>query len=438
VKRQLTFSGFRSRLLEFIFRHSQTRTQRASPSATATADFNDLALDLFSLQFDHIPTYRRFCKAREKTPATVMEWLEIPALPVSSFKEFDISSLAEGQRPFVFHSSGTTSKQRSRHFHNAESLELYEASLTTWFQRHFLPDLGEPLAGTSPNDAIKLPFVILTPCPALAPHSSLVHMFETVRRQFGSTTSLFTGKVDAEGAWTLDLDATTNALDRSIRAHRPVAVLGTAFSFIHLFDHLERSSLSYGLAPGSRVLETGGYKGRSRVLPKSELHQLITRFLGVPDTGIICEYGMSELSSQAYDRIMSRENLQGLDANQRHEPMEIPLNRPPGTFSPTEREAWDEGVRFMGSHSSRSPSAAPSVERIFQLPPWARMQVISPETRREVAEGETGLIRVFDLANIHSVLAIQTEDLGIRRGDGFELIGRAAVAEPRGCSLMTT
>jgi len=27
--------------------------------------------------------------------------------------------------------------------------------------------------------------------------------------------------------------------------------------------------------------------------------------------------------------------------------------------------------------------------------------------------------------------------LGVRRGDGFELIGRAALAEPRGCSLMT-
>jgi hypothetical protein len=53
-----------------------------------------------------------------------------------------------------------------------------------------------------------------------------------------------------------------------------------------------------------------------------------------------------------------------------------------------------------------------------------------------VADGETGLIRVFDLANVWSALAIQTEDLGIRRGAGLELLGRAAVAEPRGCSLM--
>ena len=75
--------------------------------------------------------------------------------------------------------------------------------------------------------------------------------------------------------------------------------------------------------------------------------------------------------------------------------------------------------------------------RIFKFPPWARVQIISPETGREVADGETGIIRVFDLANVFSVAAIQTEDLGIRRGNGFELIGRAQMAEPRGCSLMS-
>ena len=64
------------------------------------------------------------------------------------------------------------------------------------------------------------------------------------------------------------------------------------------------------------------------------------------------------------------------------------------------------------------------------------MQIVSPETGGEVGEGETGLIRVFDLANVYSVMAIQTEDLGIRRGNGFVLAGRAALAEPRGCSLM--
>jgi hypothetical protein len=53
-----------------------------------------------------------------------------------------------------------------------------------------------------------------------------------------------------------------------------------------------------------------------------------------------------------------------------------------------------------------------------------------------VADGEAGILRVFDLANVFSVMAVQTEDLGIRHGDGFESIGRAPLAEARGCSLM--
>jgi hypothetical protein len=64
------------------------------------------------------------------------------------------------------------------------------------------------------------------------------------------------------------------------------------------------------------------------------------------------------------------------------------------------------------------------------------VQIVSPETGLEVDEGGSGLIRVFDLANVYSVMAIQTEDLAIRRGMGFEMIGRARQAETRGCSLM--
>jgi hypothetical protein len=76
--------------------------------------------------------------------------------------------------------------------------------------------------------------------------------------------------------------------------------------------------------------------------------------------------------------------------------------------------------------------------RRFRLPPWARVQIISPETGLEVPAGEVGLIRVFDLANVYSVLAVQTEDLGVSYESGFELLGRAVAAEPRGCSLMNT
>ena len=187
----------------------------------------------------------------------------------------------------------------------------------------------------------------------------------------------------------------------------PVALLGTAFSFVHLLDFLVGKKFHFKLPPGSRVLETGGYKGRSRELPKAELHALITERLGIPPIHIVCEYGMSELSSQAY-------------AQCDVQPIPDPSM---------------EGNKLR-AQTSTLPSTG-GAGGGFRFPPWARAQIISPETGREVGEGETGLIRVFDLANVWSVMAIQTEDLAIRRGDGFELIGRAKTAEPRGCSLMT-
>jgi hypothetical protein len=116
---------------------------------------------------------------------------------------------------------------------------------------------------------------------------------------------------------------------------------------------------------------------------KVELHRLITERLSVEGKNIVTEYGMSELSSQAYDRV-----------------------------------------------------AGKSGERVFRFPHWARATVISAETGVEVKEGEIGLLRIVDLANVGSVCSVQTEDLAIRRGAGFELLGRAELSEPRGCSLM--
>src|SRR5205085_11334975 len=126
-------------------------------------------------------------------------------------------------------------------------------------------------------------------------------MFDTIRGKMGSDETAFLGSVAEHGTWTLDLDATYILLNRVLAAKRPLILLGTAFSFVHLLDDFIEKNLSFELPPGSRALETGGYKGRSRSLPKAELHSLITEKLGIPADRIVSEYGMSELSSQAYD-----------------------------------------------------------------------------------------------------------------------------------------
>ena len=363
-----------TRVREFIADNSPVAAI-VDPVTPRTNDtFTTLALDLFAAQFRCNAAYRKFCEARRATPATVSAWSEIPALPTTAFKEFEVTALSPAERTHVFHSSGTTEQRPSRHFHNAESLAVYEASLWSWSCANV------PVVRQQPGLAI------LTPPPAQAPNSSLVHMFETIRLQLKASRQVFLGAI-ADGAWAIDSRATIAALEAAQSAARPVLIMGTAFSFVHLVDALEARGMRFELPTGSVVMETGGYKGRSRVLPKAELHALISSFLGVSANQIVCEYGMSEMSSQAYD-----------------------------------------GATGDFSGATRS--------RIFRLPPWARAQVISAETGREVSEGETGLLRLLDLANVFSVQAIQTEDLAIRRGTGFELLGRATAAEARGCSLM--
>jgi hypothetical protein len=384
-------SGFAARLRESILMSEWGgRTSAGSKAAACGADFEALALRLFALQFEHNAAYRRLCDARGARPAMLMHWTDIPAAPTSAFKEFDLSCLPPAERTAVFHSSGTAGQKPSRHYHNARSLAVYEASLLRWFEGHFQWQMANG----------KL--AILTPPPAQAPHSSLVHMFETIRRNLGSGRGCFLGSVAEDGTWALELDATVEMLREASQAQQPLLMLGTAFSYVHLLDYLAENDLRFQLPPGSRVLETGGYKGRSRSMPKAALHTLITERLDISPNHIVCEYGMSELSSQAYD-------------------LNIATSNPTPSAS-----GFTHHVSRITHHASR----------IFTFPPWARAQIVSPETGREVTDGKTGLIRVFDMANVYSVMAIQTEDLGIRRGHGFALVGRAVMAEPRGCSLL--
>jgi hypothetical protein len=352
---------------------------------TDDAGFNRLALSLFELQFETNTAYRQICEARQLVPSRVAHWSTIPPVPTTAFKELELSCLPHSARTAVFFSSGTTNRQPSRHFHSAESLRIYEHALLSWFEHNVLARPSNSLGNAS--DAWPVHLVVLTPRASAAPHSSLVHMFQTVFSRFGSSNSAFVGEVEPAGGWVLDVEKTIDVLRDAQNGRRPVLVLGTAFLFVNLLDELAARGLEFRFPAGSCALETGGYKNRSRSLPKAELHSLISGRLGMDR--IISEYGMSELSSQAYQ-----------------------VAAKPGPLS----AQTELGLRF---------------------PPWARVQLVSPETGREVGDGEAGLVRVFDLANVYSVLAIQTEDMALKSGTGFELLGRTANAELRGCSLMS-
>ena len=166
-------------------------------------------------------------------------------------------------------------------------------------------------------------------------------------------------------------------LARLQAATQAVCLLGTALGFLRLFEEMGTLGMQLRLPPGSTALETGGYKGSGRDIARTDLYAMFADHLGIETDNIFNEYGMTELSSQFYAR----------------------------------------GPR--GLHHG---------------PPWARAVVADPVTLGEVAEGETGILLVYDAANVGSVAGIRTRDLAVRRGEAFELLGRDPAALPRGCS----
>jgi hypothetical protein len=362
------FGNFRERL------RTAMQNGADAPPANRAADswFNEYARELFSLQFEGVEPYQKFCQARGSIPGTIQHWTQIPAFPVSAFKEHTLTSLSPAERTTIFYSSGTTGAQRSAHYHNPQSLALYEHAILSGIKscRRPIPD--------------PIRFLSLTPSPEAAPNSSLVYMLGVLHRSFGIPGSEFTGAVDATGAWSLPEARVLPALQRASEENCPVLIAGTAFSFVELESILKYQPVQ--LPPGSRLFETGGYKGRTQAIPRHELYSRLEPVLGVPQTAMISEYGMCELNSQAY--------------------------------------------AFPESDDEAAPIT-------FQFPFWARVQIVSPETGLPAEPGTPGLIRIFDLANVSSIMALETADLGVAQPNGFLLAGRIPQAEARGCSLLT-
>lgn len=355
---------------------------------TVECAFEPLALQLFQFQFENNPVYQKHCLRLQKTPGSIASWNEIPSIPTSAFKHLEVSAISPSDRTFEFRSSGTTQQLPSRHFHSRATLNVYETSLLAWFQPHFLARSLNSYTSSAENARLPPRWCFLTPSPSQAPFSSLVHMFATLLNNHSFPGEFF-GRVTDETRWKVQVEELCSALGQAIADGQPVLLLGTAFNFVHLLDHLELHPLRFPLPSGSLVMETGGYKGQSRVLSRDELHRKLVERLGIPHASMVTEYGMSELSSQAYS---------------------------------------------LHPRKSEGPSNAP-----LQFPPWTRVRIISPETNRPAEPGETGLVEVVDLANAGSVLAVRTEDLGIEVGSNtIGLIGRAGQAEPRGCSLMSS
>ena len=178
----------------------------------------------------------------------------------------------------------------------------------------------------------------------------------------------------ASGFFLEDVGMLERAVAHSTAHARPLMLWGAAFGLLRMAE-----SRQWRLPPGARIVETGGMKTHRRSMTRSALHAALAAGFGIDRAQVWSEYGMCELLSQAYTR---------------------------------------------GG-------------RVFYAPPWMRVEVFDPVLlETPVREGQVGVLGVIDLANVHTVSAIMTEDLGVRRGDGFEVLGRLARSELRGCNFL--
>jgi len=180
-----------------------------------------------------------------------LSWREIPAVPTGAFKELPLRCFPPERALHVFRTSGTSLARRGEL--QLDTLALYEASLRASFERGVLPDLA---------DGERLPMLVLAPSPAELPDSSLSHMFGVMLERRGAPGSDFFLR---QGE--LAVDALLDALVQVVTAPK-LLLCGTAFAFVHFLEALEQRGLRLGLPPGTRVLETGGMKGRARELPR--------------------------------------------------------------------------------------------------------------------------------------------------------------------------
>ncbi|HEY1691021.1 MAG TPA: acyl-protein synthetase [Polyangiaceae bacterium] len=326
--------------------------------------FDALAVDVARFQARAVPGYARLCAARGADPAAFAHAGDAPAVPTDAFKVASVFAFAPSGARVVFRTSGTTVGARGTHA--MRDAGTYDAAALAFGRATLARDMREPAV------------LVLGPSAAEAPDSSLAHMCSSFVDAFdphpaGPAYFVHGGALDLDG-----LRARVAALAPS----RPVLLLATSFALVHLLDAVGRERIA--LPAGSRVMQTGGFKGRSREVAPDELRRGVAEAFGVPEAAVAGEYGMTELSSQFWEAKL------------------VDPAAPPATY----------------------------VE-----PPWARVVPVDPVSLAPVEHGAIGIARIEDLANVDSAFAVVTQDRVRRVDRGFELLGRMPGAAPRGCSI---
>ncbi len=230
--------------------------------------FEQIALELFRYQANHNQVYSEFIGHLGIHPDSVTSWLQIPFLPVETFKYRTIKT-GIWDEACVFESSGTTQGIASKHY--IKSLEWYHNQCIRSFEFHF-------------GDINQYEFFGLLPHYLERKHSSLVEMV----RHFMHVSN----EQHKDAFYQHDFAALYHALSTSDFSNKRPVIFGVSFA---LLDFAEAYTLDM---ENSIIIETGGMKGRRREIQKSQLIDALRS--SFPYASIWSEYGMAELHDQAY------------------------------------------------------------------------------------------------------------------------------------------
>ena len=343
--------------------------------------FDALGLAVARHQAAHVPAYRRLLAARKMDPREVASVRDLPAVPTDAFRLTRVAAHAAGDDAALFRTSGTTSGARGEHA--LSTTATYEKAALAWARWALFFDAPAAPA-TLPRRTLPMAIALTPPPSRPSADSSLHFMIQLFATELASDAHYLQGAPDK----LVDPVALSEACAAAERAAVPAVVMGASFAFVKLLDALGDQRLP--LPARSRIMHTGGFKGRSREVAPDELLRRMATTFAIPPHAVVGEYGMTELSSQLYE----------------------------GTW--------------RAAQGLATPSARHGV---FVAPPWLRAAAVDPETLVPLPEGEIGILRFEDLANVDSALVVQTADRGRCRGSTVELLGRLAGAPPRGCSL---
>ena len=230
-------------------------------------EFNDLALEIFHYQYKNNIVYRQFVNSLNTDVQHIDNYMHIPFLPVSFFKNHRIISKNLQSRK-IFSSSGTTGNRASHHY--VYDLSLYEESFTNGFEYFY-------------GEIKKYCILALLPSYLERKGSSLVYMMDHLIKKTNNRYS---------GFYLHNYSELSDRLKRFEEKNSKIFLFGATFA---LLDMVEKYEIDL---PDAIIMETGGMKGRRKEMIREELHDQLCRGFGV--NKIHSEYGMTELLSQSY------------------------------------------------------------------------------------------------------------------------------------------